>query len=570
LDKNDINNYNIAIIDSIADPNANEYSDVVSYNPVATLTNLNPVEFEYNNEDTVLDSIDNLYRRLEHIFEEDSLNLTSRDNKSYVLNTYNFFKIFTPLEISPHEQRLSSMADLNQDEFTDDFLAVDPKDQIVVLINGGLDRINEYLFSKLSPEVRDFFVKNSNTIKDSKIYNQYTEKEKQSYKTRKINQINKIYESYKDSASRAFFTTDISDNYKDLYQEIYPSSKTLGDIVSNIDLNILLENPEYRKTFIEPQMKLADIIRQEILDDVRMNGVYDGNLDLRYRKSTDVVGREKERKRDLILHLTLPDLSDIIIDGSFDITHMKLLSLKGCPKVITKNFLCNSNNLTSLEHGPEIVGATYAANHNSLQTLKGCASLIGTRLILDHNKQLKNLEGCPEFIYNFSASNCSLESLKGGPKAARTYNVKNNNLKTIEHAPVYITENFEIAGNPIESIEGFPKYFFGQSDIYGLHPDSRIKIKLELGIPKDDLAYTLTDYIILRLLNHINFNPSDKEKITEYNKKVWDEFSKFYVQNTEQINAKIEELKSINLDKKEKVNKESTIYNLLKSYLLRS
>ena len=263
-------------------------------------------------------------------------------------------------------------------------------------------------------------------------------------------------------------------------------------------------------------------------------------------------------------------MSDIIIDGIFDISNMKLTSLKGCPKVVTKSFLCNSNNLTSLEGGPEIVGGGYSATHNSLQTLKGCASLIGAALNLDYNKQLKNLEGCPEFVYQFSANRGNLESLKGGPKISKTYDVTNNKLKTIEHAPVCIVESFMFSGNPIESIERFPKYFSGITDIYELHPDSTNKIKLELGIPNDYLVYGLSSNVILRLLNYIDFNYSDKEKLKKYTDKVENMFNKFYTQNIEKIKTKMEEIKSIYLDKKEKVTKESVIYNLLKSYLLRS
>ena len=73
LDENDINNYNIAIIDSIIPRNNGNDDDdnsIVSYNPVATLMDLEPLKFEYDNTDTRLNSINNLYSRLEHIFDE--------------------------------------------------------------------------------------------------------------------------------------------------------------------------------------------------------------------------------------------------------------------------------------------------------------------------------------------------------------------------------------------------------------------------------------------------------------------------------------------------------------------
>lgn len=572
LDENDINNYNIAIIDSIGDnPYADDddnNSELVSYNPVATMTNLNPLEFEYDNTDTRLNHLTNLYRRLDHIFWEDSLSLTSRDNKNYVLNTNTFFKIFTPLEITPHEQRLSVMADLHQDEFEAEFLAISPKDQIVVLINGGLDNIDGYLFNKLTPEVRDFFVKNVDTIKDIDLYNQYTEKEKQGYKTRKINQINKQYELHKKASNEAFHQTDYKDDYKDTFMEIYPSSKVLEYIKGNVDLNIILENPEYRKTFVEPQIKLAGMLRQEILDQ-SANGIYEGNLKLHTRKYQDARGNPQTKPRDLKLYLVLPDLSDLIINGSLDLSYMKLSSLKGCPRIIHSNFHCNSNNLTSLEHGPEVVGLNYYAYNNSLQTLKGCAKIIGNTLDIKKNKQLKNLEGCPEFVYDLDANDCGLETLKGGPKISRNYNVTNNNLKNLHYGPEYIKEYINFSGNPIENVEGFPKYFSGHSDLYQLSLDSKKKIRTNLSMP-EDVHRTLSDYLILRLLNHIDFEVNDKEKERAYKGSVWDKFENLYRKHIDELKNTINQAKLDYKNRGVKLNKESLLYNLMKSYLLKS
>lgn len=569
LDKNNINNYNIAIIDSIRDPNDDEehVSGPVSYNPVATMTNLDPLEFKYENEDTTLGDLTNLYRRLDHIFQEDSLNLTSRDNKGYVLNTHTFFKIFTPLDITPHEQRLGVMVDLNQDEFEDEFLAISPKDQIVVLINGGLDKIDGYLFNKLSPEVRDFFVKNVDTIKDIDLYNQYTEKEKQGYKTRKINQINKQYESYKKESNEAFHQSDYKDDQKDIFMEIYPSSKVLEKIKGNVDLNVILENPEYRKTFIEPQIKLAGMLRQEILDQ-SANGIYEGHIGLQTKKYMDSVVMST-RPRDLKLYLVLPDLSDLIINGSLDISYMKLSSLKGCPRVIHSSFHCNSNNLTSLEHGPEVVGMGYYAYNNSLQTLKGCAKKIGKTLDIKKNKQLKNLEGCPEIVYDFYANNCGLETLKGGPKISRIYNVTNNNLKNLHYGPEYIKEAINFGDNPIENLEGFPKYFSGHSDVYKLSIDSKKKIGTNLGMP-EDVSWTVTDYLVLRLLNHVDFEVNDKETERVYKGSVWDRFDNLYKKHIDELKNTINQAKLDYKNSGVKLNRESVIYSLLKSYLLRS
>ena len=41
-----------------------------------------------------------------------------------------------------------------------------------------------------------------------------------------------------------------------------------------------------------------------------------------------------------------------MVDGYFDISNNGLISLEGCPKIVTRDFNCSKNNLTSLFEGP--------------------------------------------------------------------------------------------------------------------------------------------------------------------------------------------------------------------------
>lgn len=54
-----------------------------------------------------------------------------------------------------------------------------------------------------------------------------------------------------------------------------------------------------------------------------------------------------------------------------------LISLRGCPKYVERDFDVRSNNLKNLVGGPIFVGKNYYAQYNKLTSLKGIAKKIG-------------------------------------------------------------------------------------------------------------------------------------------------------------------------------------------------
>jgi hypothetical protein len=57
------------------------------------------------------------------------------------------------------------------------------------------------------------------------------------------------------------------------------------------------------------------------------------------------------------------------IKGTFDCSENKLISLRGCPIIVTGNFYCYNNKLTSLASCPEIVEGKFFC-HGNLRTFE--------------------------------------------------------------------------------------------------------------------------------------------------------------------------------------------------------
>jgi hypothetical protein len=73
--------------------------------------------------------------------------------------------------------------------------------------------------------------------------------------------------------------------------------------------------------------------------------------------------------------------TSLALIGNYD-----LKSLKGCPEILTGNFMCVNNSLTSLEGGPKEVGESYKVHQtgqSSLVSWKGVARKIGGKVIID-------------------------------------------------------------------------------------------------------------------------------------------------------------------------------------------
>ena len=92
--------------------------------------------------------------------------------------------------------------------------------------------------------------------------------------------------------------------------------------------------------------------------------------------------------------------NDLNIDyqgGDLLIYSKKLVSLVGCPEVISGGFNCSDNKLASLVGGPTRVSGYYRCYNNNLTDLVGCASYIGGDLICWAN-QITSLIGIHKII----------------------------------------------------------------------------------------------------------------------------------------------------------------------------
>ena len=66
------------------------------------------------------------------------------------------------------------------------------------------------------------------------------------------------------------------------------------------------------------------------------------------------------------------DLTGQTYEGDLDCSDKKLISLFGCPSIVTGHFNCSYNKLTSLEGAPEKVGGGFDCSYNpDLESLDG-------------------------------------------------------------------------------------------------------------------------------------------------------------------------------------------------------
>ena len=112
----------------------------------------------------------------------------------------------------------------------------------------------------------------------------------------------------------------------------------------------------------------------------------------------------------------LPDLSEVIVEGSFDCSKNKLTTLKGAPKEVGGDFKCFKNQLTTLEGAPNEVGGHFTCSRNKLITLKGAPREVGGYFGCSEN-ELTTLKGAPkEVVREFSCDGNRLKSLLHLPK----------------------------------------------------------------------------------------------------------------------------------------------------------
>ena len=59
------------------------------------------------------------------------------------------------------------------------------------------------------------------------------------------------------------------------------------------------------------------------------------------------------------------------VNGCFSCRYSKLLTLRGCPRIVKKSFNCSHNKLEDLKGAPSEVGGSFYCYYNNLTTLEG-------------------------------------------------------------------------------------------------------------------------------------------------------------------------------------------------------
>lgn len=120
---------------------------------------------------------------------------------------------------------------------------------------------------------------------------------------------------------------------------------------------------------------------------------------------------------------------------------------------------------------PNIINGSFNLGDGLLETLVGGPSYVGDRFDIRNNKNLKNLDGCPDKIgEHFYCSGCSIESLEGGPSiignsgvtfghltSQFSYSCSHNNLKSLSGCPDVVGGEFDCSYNKLQNFEGGPK-----------------------------------------------------------------------------------------------------------------
>ncbi|MBE6456210.1 MAG: hypothetical protein E7014_07195 [Alphaproteobacteria bacterium] len=130
----------------------------------------------------------------------------------------------------------------------------------------------------------------------------------------------------------------------------------------------------------------------------------------------------------------LPDLSNVMICGSFNCSGNRLSSLEGSPQRILGDFNCSHNMINTLRNGPKYGVTNYNCSYNKLKTLE-CGNIFMN-------------------YFNFNCSHNMLTTLKGAPlKVDGCFDCSYNKLVFINEKE--LSENIEIIDcsyNPLQYV----------------------------------------------------------------------------------------------------------------------
>lgn len=160
-------------------------------------------------------------------------------------------------------------------------------------------------------------------------------------------------------------------------------------------------------------------------------------------------------KIDMILK-SLPVQFDYVL-GDFDISNCGLYSLKGCPEVISGDFICSNNILEDLEFGPEQVNGDYDARQCGIRSLKGSPKEIKGDFICGYNS-LENLIGGPIKVRgSYFVDNCLLDTLEGAPKMILgDFICSFNFLENLREGPHTVNGTYDCSNNSIKTLNNGP------------------------------------------------------------------------------------------------------------------
>jgi hypothetical protein len=511
-DPNDINNYEIAIIDASTNIDINNMN-TFSYNKVAKVISFDEkthkLNFEFSNRDVGENDRNSILHELDYLIKDQTVK--SKDGRSYTINNNNFYKIFSDLKLSEKEEKIKILYHNFSDEL---FLSFDQKDQYVLIKSRKiLDKISKEVLENFPDDIIIEYLNDEpyDILKRKNHLNLKNGKFKKIIEDKFLKYIREKVE-IRTGGGSVYDTNFKTFDYPNLSEEEY---------------NLLIKDPELSIVFSDFVKKNNDNIRKVILQYVNKNNVYKGNL---YLKEIQMDYRIQEE----VYHPSyfLPDLSDIIIDGELDLTGLDLFSLKGCPKIVTGLFLCPGN-IKSLEGGP-LYARNYSVRSKNLETLKGLPEYLETLEIIYCSK-LKNLEYCPKIVKEFWCKfNSSLVSMKGCTKI--------------------IIDNFEITNNKLKSFKDGPELVGGDYIIKDNHYYAE-----EVNITTRANNIRLLDY------KHIDskvYEMGEKLKLTEEDLITLQQAESF-------LENKLNEMLNQAMTKNE-IKKESVVYNLMKSFLLTS
>jgi hypothetical protein len=164
---------------------------------------------------------------------------------------------------------------------------------------------------------------------------------------------------------------------------------------------------------------------------IKGNGVFKVN-----KNKNDIEAKLKELG---VENYTISDDASIDVDGTVDISFKNLEKIPVRFGIVNGDFNCSNNKLVSLKGSPKSVGVSFFCHKNRLTSLEGAPQLVGKAFVCSNNI-LTSLEGAPQSVNgSFNCSENNLVSLKGAPEVVNgIFDCSNNRLTTLEGIPKYI------------------------------------------------------------------------------------------------------------------------------------